>query len=234
VGKRATKSRPIITPEDVPLVFDDARIRELASHLPPESDLNALGWWVTEAADLFTQEVRIPNVNQVHTEIAMLHEAAGRQLFERVAELLDTLSADARAILPELPSSNNFRDDPLHGQACDSIAMLCRIGDQVVEGRRRPGGKRSPPSIQPILLAPLPQQHPARREAERRFVIRLSVAWRCATGKPPPRTARHADAGRTLGPFARFVRDCLRLVGAKNASVVDLINEVGRETPSQP
>ena len=47
------------------------------------------------------------------------------------------------------------------------------------------------------------------------------------THMTPPRTARRADAGRNLGPFARFVEECLRLVGAGYADPVALINAVG-------
>jgi hypothetical protein len=49
----------------------------------------------------------------------------------------------------------------------------------------------------------------------------LQHAWAEATGKMPAQTARH---GSRLGPFARFARDCLRLVGAADADIVELMN----------
>jgi hypothetical protein len=53
----------------------------------------------------------------------------------------------------------------------------CQIGGQLVEGRRRPSGKRSSPSLRPELYAPAPSRNFLRREAERNFVERLSIAW---------------------------------------------------------
>ena len=43
----------------------------------------------------------------------------------------------------------------------------------------------------------------------------------------PSLTVRRADDSRDIGPFARLVRECLRLVGASYADPVALINEVG-------
>jgi hypothetical protein len=56
----------------------------------------------------------------------------------------------------------------------------------------------------------------------------LSLAWVEATGLAPSRTARPRDASRDVGPFARFVRECLSLVGAGNADAVELMNELHR------
>jgi hypothetical protein len=126
-----------------------------------------------------------------------------------------------------LPSPSDLRDDALRDKACAAIESLCRIGGQLVEGRRRALGKRSRASFRAHLFAPSSVRHFPKREAERRFVSRLSIAWRKATGKEPPRTARRRGAERDIGPFARLVRECLRLVGAKYADPVALINELG-------
>ena len=69
----------------------------------------------------------------------------------------------------------------------------CQIGGQLVEGRRRPSRKRPSPNLRPELYAPAPSRNFLRREAERNFVERLSIAWGKSTGKKPPRTARRAD-----------------------------------------
>jgi len=230
VGKRATKSRRILTPEDVLQVFDDERIRVLARHLPRAPDLNALGWWVRGAADLFALDVRIPNANQVHAEIATLHEAARRRSFEQVADLLERLSPEASTMLPVMPVSGDLRVEASRDEACNLVESLCRIGGQLVKGRRRKTGRRSRPTIQPTLYAPQPSRNPIRREAERHFVTRLSVAWCKATGKLPARTARHKNDSRAIGPFARFAKECLTLVGAKDVDVVQLINDLHGKT----
>jgi hypothetical protein len=126
-----------------------------------------------------------------------------------------------------LPTPSDLGDEALRDEVTNALASLCRIGGLRVEGRRRSSGKRSPPSLRPILFAPRASRNFLRREAERYFVERLSIAWREVTGKAPPRTARSASAERDIGPFARLIRECLRLVGAGYADPVALINEVG-------
>jgi hypothetical protein len=259
------KRRPIISVADLPTVFDDPCIHELAvkAKLPAAADLEAFGGWIREAAEMFVCEVQVPTANEIRSEIARLYKAAAQRDFELAASLLASLSQEARALFeaPELaleiievnpqrstaktsrvgpmpsrkmeqsvrslPSSSDLRDDALRDQACVAIASAYRIGAQRVEGRRRSSGRRSSPSLRPTLYAPTASKNFLRREAERNFVERISIAWVKSTDKKPPRTARRADAGRGIGPFARLVQECLRLVGASYADPVALINEVG-------
>jgi hypothetical protein len=87
----------------------------------------------------------------------------------------------------------------------------------------------------PLLYAPDARRHFQKRAAERDFVMWLRLAWAEATGEPPSRTARRAEKSyRDLGPFARFVRECLRLAGAPYAEVVELINRVNRRRRAAP
>jgi hypothetical protein len=128
-----------------------------------------------------------------------------------------------------LPAAGELRDPTLRDQACAMIANLCQIGGRQVEGRTRRSGKRSSPTLRPELNAPAPRRNILRREAERNFVKRISIGWCKTTGKEPPRTARRRGAERDIGPFARLVRECLRLLGASYADPVALINEVANE-----
>jgi hypothetical protein len=259
------KRRPIISLADVPAVFDDPCIHELAvkAKLPAAADLEAFGRWIREAAEMFVREVQVPTANEIRSEITRLHKAAAQRDFELAASLLGGLSQEARALFeaPELaleiievnpqcstaktsrvepmpsrkmeqsarslPSPSDLRNDAFRDQACVAIASACRIGAQRVEGRRRSSGRRSSPTLRPTPYAPTASKNFLRREAERNFVERLTTAWGKSTGKKPPRTARHKDAGRGLGPFAQFVQECLRLIGAGYADPVALINAVG-------
>lgn len=229
-SKTGYKHPRIIALSDVATRFDDACICELAQigKLPPKADLQVFGWWIREAADMFVREAQIPTANGVRNEIASLHDAAERRAYEEVARRLDDLSLEARAILGDgLPAATDLRDEASRDSAAGASASLCRVGGQRVEGRRRSQGKRSPPIVRPDFCAPTASKSFFRREAERNFVERISIAWCKSTGKKAPRTARRADAGRSIGPFARLVRQCLRLVGASYADPVALINEVG-------
>jgi hypothetical protein len=238
VRKRVTKSRSIIALEDVPAVFDAVRIRKLATiaKVPPDADMNAFGAAVRGAARIFARDARVPTDNELHDEIAALLKASEGRWYDDVARLLEKLSPRARDMLCdatpsleiELPLPNALRDVERREAACAAIVSLCQFDGRFVKGRRRPSGKRSRPLWQPYLYAPERRRHFPKREAERDFVMWLSIAWCNATGAAPPRTARHPDATRDVGPFARFVRECLRLVGAGYADVVELINEVHR------
>jgi hypothetical protein len=121
-----------------------------------------------------------------------------------------------------LPTSEDIRDESRRKHACATIAMLCRVGGRYEEGRRRANGKRSK-TWRWVLYAPEKTTHPVKRSAEREFVGGLAEVWLRWTGKPPPRTADR----RNLGPFARFVQECLRLVGAyhQKAAVAKLFNK---------
>lgn len=109
------------------------------------------------------------------------------------------------------------RDD-----ACAAIIRLCRGGGIRVDGRNRPDGKRSR-SFKSLLYAPTPQDHPPRREAERRFVEDLQSAYRTVSGQEPAATANP----NRPGPFARFVQACLNDVKS-GANAVGLINGLHR------
>ena len=229
-SKARYKHPRIIALSDVVTRFDDACICKLAliAKLPPGSDLEIFGWCIREAAELFVRESCIPTNNEVRNEIASLHDAAERRAYKEAARRLNVLSLEARAILGNgLPTATDLGDDVLRDCAAAALASLCRSGGQRVEGRRRSHGKRSPSSVRPYFYAPTASKSFLRRKAERNFVERISIAWCETIGKKPPRTARRADAGRDIGPFARLVRECLRLVGATHADPVALINEVG-------
>jgi hypothetical protein len=128
----------------------------------------------------------------------------------------------------ELPASSDLRDEVLRERACDVVKRLCRIGGELAEGRRRPSGKRSRSAWRPHVYAPKARPDFPRRDAERCFVARLSAAWCYVVRQAPPRTVRHRIA-RESGPFVRFVRKCLDLVGATYADAVELINAVRRD-----
>lgn len=235
--------RFIFALEDVLTVFDDVCIRKLTANakLPQDANLDAFGWWIREAACMFASDTRIPTANELHDEIAILYKAAQGQSFEQTADLLERLSPEAREMLRTLslrlalPAPRDLREKATREEACHAVASLCRIGGQLVEGRRRPTGKRSRRVLRPILFAPEPRRHFPRRDAERQFVSRLSDAWRNAAGVAPSRTARWGPT-RDLGPFASFVSECLRLVGAGDADAVELINELhrGRRVKKKP
>jgi hypothetical protein len=182
---------------------------------------------------MLIRDYNAPNQNELHHKIAALHRTCQRREYDEAARLRKELSQEALQTLRgwgsgELPSTEALQNPNTRDTACGTIAVLCQFGGRLVGDRSRGSEKRSPPDIRPYLRAPRPSRNFLKTEAERIFVIWLSVAWLEATGKRPAATARHADAGRKVGPFARLVHECLQLIGIKNADVVELINGLDR------
>jgi hypothetical protein len=255
------KTKRAIMAADVPCVFDDARIERLAeiARLPKNADWQRFADSVKEAARIYAEDARKSNVNVVHDEIERLHQAAMRVLqlrkpvaddYEEVAGLAEKLSPEARQRFEtrkatpgferakpgwlKFPSPADLRDPARRDEACDVVRQFCSMGGKYIEGRKRPSGKRST-TWAPLLHASERVSHPAKRETERQFVIQLQIGWLEATGELPALTANPGH----LGPFARMVRECLRLAGAgyeeadkhpKSAdpAVADLINEANK------
>jgi hypothetical protein len=234
------RARRPIAADDVPRIFDPECINDLAklARLPVGTDLDRLLSDVRAAASIYATDVRKPDANKVHHEIEAFYNAAlGRQC-ERAASLRKNLSPEALAWFKarldrpgprmaglRLPSARDFLDTgpARRDHACEMVETICRIGGEVVEGRMRRSGKRSRPTFRPLLHAPELRRHFPKRDAELDFVASLARAWETATGKPPARTADR----RAPGPFARFVRRCLDLIGATDANAIKLINRLG-------
>jgi hypothetical protein len=217
-----------IATADVPRVFDDACIKRLAAiaKLPPDADVTRFAAGVRDAARTYPRDASTPTAGEVRDEIAALYKVAEGWQYERAASLRAKLSPQAQAYLKarlsrpgpraaglKLPTAKALRDPKRQEDACEMLARICRVGGRYIEDRKRP-----------LLHAPVPDKHPAKREAERRFVMNLQLAWLEATGEKPALTARRG----VLGPFARLACECLKLVGASHADVVWLINELQR------
>jgi hypothetical protein len=229
----STKSRKPIGEQDVPRIFDDACIDELATigRLPTDSNRKSFAEGIREAARIYAREAHTPTDNEVHAEIDALYRAAERKRFVEVAALVETLSPETRKLLSrratrlclELPASEVLRG-PAQQKACDTVLRLCQHGGKYGKGRLRSSGKRSRAPWHPLLVGPEPRSHFPRRDAERNFIMWLQLAWLEATDEQP---SLAADPDRP-GPFTRMVAKCLQLVGAGHADAVGLINELNR------
>jgi hypothetical protein len=180
-----------------------------------------------DAARIFARDAHTPTVNELHDEIKRLHNAADQQQCEVLANLVEQLSPAGRDMLAahgvstELPTPAALRDPALREAACAAVAQLCQHGGRHIETSPRNAFQ----NVSPYLHAPEKQRNFPKRGAERDFVMWLQCVWAEATGKMPAVTARH---GSGVGPFARFARECLRLVGAPDVDVVELMNGLHR------
>lgn len=225
----------LIKAQDIEQVFSVECINQLAGAcgLPTPIDLGKLREGICVAAHILVRETKLPNSNTISREIKSLHRAADRQHGQAVASLLQNLSPRTMELLESrasrlrtrLPVSKEVVHKQRGASACMKVARLCSMGGRYEEkGRLRPTGKRSRPPWRPLLYAPQSSTHFAKREAERNFIIWLKLAWLEAANQPPGETADPTKPG----PFARFVKKCLKLVGAGHADAVGLINEIAR------
>jgi hypothetical protein len=230
------KSRRAITQADVPLLFGDACIENLAtiSKLPAHADRQTFATGIREAACIYARDARIPNVNDLKDEIEKLHCAAEARQFEQVATLLAKLSPTTRDWLTSRADriSRSNAGKRRHGR----VSAIGRDGAVLT---RKPTPPRSVALPSPddlrdqsqregacdtvamlSRIAPVPPRNFPKRRAERNFVILVRVAWLEATGDSP---SVAANASRP-GPFVRMVQKCLALVGAGHADAVGIIN----------
>jgi hypothetical protein len=174
---QAKKSRSIIRAEEVPTVFDDVRIENLAeiANLPPGADMKAWGEGIREAALVFVRDVRTPTNNELSREIAGLHRAAQRRQYDDVADLREKLSARAQEHL-EARGERMSRDNVVLSQ------------DQRVTAKNRQGQDvtRKPSAPEHITLpAPSDLRDEALRDKACEKIERL-----CSFGRVPVKGRR--------------------------------------------
>src|SRR5262245_34150393 len=92
-----------ISVDEVPIVFDDRRVEELArdGKLPAEADHVRFARSVRGAVLDYALAVRAPSSNDLHREIKALHRAADREQYDELADLLERLTPAARAWVDE-------------------------------------------------------------------------------------------------------------------------------------
>jgi hypothetical protein len=231
-AEAAPRSRTLISAEDVASVFNDDYISRRTKRwgLPANADEARLAQGIRDAVQIYLRDVATPNENDIHREIARLHQAAHFRRYEASFELVTNLSPQARALLNRrnlsgvalLKDSSPLIDPAHQRRATEQLAALCRMGAKLKEGRKRPGGKRSK-TFAPDLYAPPASRHFEKRAADRSFLMWLRMAWLEATGERQRAYTAQGDGHE--GPFARLLCDCLELVGAKHVDGIALINE---------
>jgi hypothetical protein len=222
----STKTYRFIEAEDVERVFDDACMDRLAkiAELLNTADRRRFDAGVRDAARIYAEDVRKPNVNAVHDEFKKLYQPVSACDCEQVAVRIERLSPQLRELFEtrearpafkkaglKFPSAEDLRAPDRSKVACDVVRRFCSMG----QGPRQ----------HPLLFAPARIRRPARREAELRYVTNLRLALLEATGSNPQATVNPSRPDR---PLAKFVRECLILVGASHADAVGLINELNR------
>ena len=224
------KARKTIAVEDVGRIFNDERIDELTNvaRLPASAERRRFTEGIREAVRIFARDVREPSVNEIHAEIAELVRAADGRRYGRLVILIERLSPQARNLLNgrgeqlelTLPSIEALRERA--EEACAAVAKLATTGGHI-EYRRSHAGRRFP-MWRPLLHAPKPRRNLPKRGAERQFIINLQLTWLESTEVLPSKAVNRDRPSS----FAKMAAECFRLVGAADADVFGLINDVNR------
>jgi hypothetical protein len=139
-----------------------------------------------------------------------------------VWEWLDKFSSDS------MPMPEEILDRATREKAVQQLHLVLSYGGKMVDGRKRKTTKRKSGrsrSFEPLIRVPLniPRNRP-RSQAEREFLLHLTIDYQQATGNLPPNTVH----SQKPGPFLRFIRRCFELAGGKSGSIPELINERGK------
>src|SRR5262245_4102882 len=233
-------SRSLIAISDVEGVFNDEIVKEWALTLKPpaDPDIARFAQSIRISARIFLEAKGRLSAPQFRAVIERLYhlntraEDGNDRTARALARAVDAMPADVRQWLlsqrphDRIPTATEILSPPTRERAVERFRLILSWGGRVVDGRKRPDGRRSR-SFKPRLRLPPQQIKPGRPrgEAEREFVQWLAVAYVEATGRSPPRTAHHNIDIR--GPFPRFVHRCFELVGAPTGNVTRLLNQYG-------
>jgi hypothetical protein len=245
-------------------VFNERVISDLADNLKLSRNTNVIqfGENVRESVRAYFVERARTNWKAIEREIKELYRSAARAELhkpaaERLAFLVEKLTPATRqwldrcAVIPIVwPSIEEIKSNT---QADSRVLKALSYGLERVEGRKRPGGKRSI-SIKPLLRVPqnrLPRKKRARsrnRQSQRKGSIgdfeKPPRQPKLIRGRPRDLAARELIQGLALdyltaterrpprrvndasrGPFLRFVKRVFELVGIPSGNVAQLINE---------
>jgi len=245
----------LIAVDEVDQVFDEAAIETLARLAGFSLQVNRErpGKFIRDAIKSYVANKGKATANEQYAEVVELNRAVRRRDYEKVGNLLRNLSNETRDALNargkrmrnpndmfqvrrrvdsaaegiQLPSPEMLQDPARRDEACNLIAMLCRIGGGNVEGRTRPSGRNSV-GWEHRLHAPPKDRHPEKRAAERSLVKELRYVW-CEVKRDLPSRTAHPD---NPGPFARMVGEAFRLAGAPQ-NAAEIINSVDRGSTAQ-
>jgi hypothetical protein len=239
----------LIAEKEIDCVFNERVIAEMAKCIKAPPDAIArfrdnvragMRAYFAELArtDWKAIEKQIRNLYRVANSADQGSDAAAARLADCIGSVDQATSnwlercADHSFLFPShgplwFPSSDEIRDPGTRRQAIRQWRYILSYGQERVEGRKRPSGKRSRPSFRPWLRLPHSGRGRPRDLAARELVQHLALTYTEATGRRPP----HCVNSRSQGPFFRLVLRCFKEARITDGSVVKLINdrEIQRE-----
>jgi hypothetical protein len=190
------KSLRLILANQVPVKFDADAIKAIADEakIPATANLQNFGDAVRDAATRYIEAAKKPQIGAVRKEIESLYRQASKaekgdaKAVKETAHSLEILSPTARQFLNQrvkrglpLPTPSDFLNNNQCEHAISQLLRLLYWGGGTAQGRAREDGKRSRPKFKPLLWAPTPRRGRPSNEAEREFLMWLSIAYLEAT-----------------------------------------------------
>jgi hypothetical protein len=242
----------VIAEHEIDTVFDARAIAQLlavlksspSAKLFTETDRQRFPDSIRTAVRCYLAESARTNWSVITDHICKLYhllekaDGGNAKAISVLAKQVDVTDAAARAWLERcvhryltFPSAGEIGNKKTR---CDAMRRLrCMLCDGLdwVEGRKRPGGRRSR-SRQlwlrlPQKTGPSGQRTLAGRRgrpldlAARELVQQLALTYLEATGEPPPKRVN----SKRPGPFLRFVRLVFKMADLPTGNVEELMNE---------
>jgi hypothetical protein len=206
---------PLIAEKEIDFVFNAGVIAGLAKDIKATPDaVTRFGDDLRSAARAYFAERARTNWKAIGEQIGDLYdglvdradrgsEPAAARLAARIG-LIDPATRNwlERCARRELlfPSSEEILDRRTRKQAIKRLRSILSYGQERVEGRKRPSGRRSRATFGPLLRVPESSRGRPRDLAARELVQQLAIAYLEATGRSPPRRVNL----RSPGPFFRL------------------------------
>jgi hypothetical protein len=225
----------LIEENDIDYVFNAGVIAELAKDIkaPPDA-VTRFGDNVRSVVRAYFAERARTNWKAIGKHIGDLHRVVDRAdrgsepAAARLADCIGSIDQATRNWLERcarrplsFPSSDEILDRRTRKQAIKQLRSILSYGQEQVEGRKRPSGRRSRTTFQSLMRVPKSLRGRPHDLAARELVQQLALTYAEATGRSPPRRV----SLRSQGPFFRLVRGCFNHVRISAGGVVDLINE---------
>ena len=219
----------LIDASEVERIFSDTAIEQLAQRvgLPNKTDINKLSKGLRKTVTEYLDEAHQLQPGEIRRAIYNLHQYAHQALkgddmaLRHAKECLSDLTSEVREhLFQPLPETHDLEDPEQCQEALLQIVGLTVMGSSWKQGRKRPGAKRSRPTLVPIPTGPRVRRGRPSNDAEKVLCIFLGIVYLVATGTRPPRRANH----RAPGPFVRLLTEVLSLAGAPHVDAVELVN----------
>ena len=228
----------LIPVEEVDARIDDDFVARIWHEAYPKQPLpDDLPSHVRSCARAYLGFASIPSRGELGLGLRQLHDrltpAIKAHDGERAAEAFEQtpggVLAELQRHFPGIPSADDLRRPDRGIECAKDLLGCCVSGADIVPGRRRPGGRQSPPGLRILPRYRQRRGYPP-QEAEMMLVRSLGEYFYNRKGKFPGLASHGGRFAPKAGHFAHLVTAILDRCGV-NVNAVKLLRRCLREIP---